>query len=105
MSNNNPYSARHHSATATHPVIRPSAPPPPAEVARHYDKLDELYRQVWGEHVHHGGWFPGDDPTKIGEATQRLLLAYRTGAMRYALIWLYKPSLRPCPNRLPSGLL
>lgn len=24
------------------------------DVARHYDVLDELYRDVWGEHVHHG---------------------------------------------------
>lgn len=27
-----------------------------AEVARHYDELDRFYREVWGEHVHHGFW-------------------------------------------------
>ena len=31
-------------------------------VARHYDALDELYRRVWGEHVHHGLWERGDEP-------------------------------------------
>ena len=30
-------------------------------VARHYDVLDELYRRVWGEHVHHGLWERGDE--------------------------------------------
>jgi tocopherol O-methyltransferase len=36
----------------------PSALP----VARHYDALDELYRRVWGEHVHHGLWTTPHDP-------------------------------------------
>lgn len=26
----------------------------PAEVAAHYDDLDRYYRELWGEHVHHG---------------------------------------------------
>lgn len=26
------------------------------DVADHYDSLDELYRQLWGEHLHHGYW-------------------------------------------------
>jgi tocopherol O-methyltransferase len=30
-------------------------------VARHYDSLDELYRRVWGEHVHHGLWESGSE--------------------------------------------
>lgn len=30
-------------------------------VARHYDSLDELYRRVWGEHVHHGLWEAGTE--------------------------------------------
>lgn len=34
---------------------RPSDP-----VAGHYDRLDRFYRQIWGEHVHHGLW---TDPT------------------------------------------
>ena len=27
-----------------------------ASVADHYDRLDRFYRQLWGEHVHHGLW-------------------------------------------------
>jgi tocopherol O-methyltransferase len=30
-------------------------------VARHYDELDPFYRDVWGEHVHHGLWRRGDE--------------------------------------------
>lgn len=32
-----------------------------ADVARHYDALDAFYRDVWGEHVHHGLWLRGDE--------------------------------------------
>ena len=32
-----------------------------AEVAAHYDALDHFYRDVWGEHVHHGWWLRGDE--------------------------------------------
>jgi tocopherol O-methyltransferase len=31
------------------------------EVARHYDELDRFYREIWGEHVHHGLWIRGDE--------------------------------------------
>jgi tocopherol O-methyltransferase len=31
------------------------------EVASHYDELDRFYRDVWGEHVHHGLWLRGDE--------------------------------------------
>ena len=37
-------------------MIVPSEPISPAAVARHYDDLDVFYREVWGEHVHHGLW-------------------------------------------------
>jgi len=30
-----------------------------AAVAEHYDELDPFYREVWGEHVHHGLWMTG----------------------------------------------
>jgi len=29
------------------------------EVAEHYDELDVFYREIWGEHVHHGLWRSG----------------------------------------------
>lgn len=31
----------------------------PGEVASHYDELDRFYREIWGEHVHHGLWLTG----------------------------------------------
>jgi len=30
-------------------------------VASHYDELDHFYRDVWGDHVHHGLWSRGDE--------------------------------------------
>ncbi|MDQ6913548.1 MAG: class I SAM-dependent methyltransferase [Verrucomicrobiota bacterium] len=30
-------------------------------VASHYDDLDYFYRDVWGDHVHHGLWLRGDE--------------------------------------------
>jgi tocopherol O-methyltransferase len=32
-----------------------------SDVARHYDELDRFYREIWGEHVHHGLWRRGDE--------------------------------------------
>ena len=40
------------------------------EVAGHYDQLDRVYREVWGEHVHHGLWTRGDESR--AEATDAL---------------------------------
>ena len=31
------------------------------KVARHYNESDEFYREVWGEHVHHGLWETGKE--------------------------------------------
>lgn len=33
----------------------------PEAVASHYDELDHFYRDVWGDHVHHGLWLRGDE--------------------------------------------
>src|SRR5262245_359341 len=39
-----------------------------AAVARHYDQLDPFYRDIWGEHVHHGLWrSPHDAPDRAVE--------------------------------------
>ena len=35
------------------------SPPLSLDVAHHYDDLDLFYREVWGEHVHHGLWVTG----------------------------------------------
>jgi tocopherol O-methyltransferase len=34
---------------------------PREAVASHYDELDHFYRDVWGEHVHHGLWLRRDE--------------------------------------------
>ncbi|MEO8877438.1 MAG: class I SAM-dependent methyltransferase [Polyangiaceae bacterium] len=40
-----------------------------ASVASHYDELDPIYRQIWGEHVHHGLWSSGHEtPEEAVEA-------------------------------------
>jgi len=31
------------------------------DIASHYDELDRFYREIWGEHVHHGLWLRGDE--------------------------------------------
>ena len=35
-------------------MIFPRDPQTAADVGGHYDELDETYRTIWGEHVHHG---------------------------------------------------
>jgi tocopherol O-methyltransferase len=42
-------------------VIGSSQEIAPDDVARHYDELDVFYRDIWGEHVHHGLWLRGDE--------------------------------------------
>jgi tocopherol O-methyltransferase len=41
-----------------------------ADVAGHYDELDTVYREMWGEHVHHGLWRTGRETVR--EATDAL---------------------------------
>jgi tocopherol O-methyltransferase len=52
-------------------------------VARHYDTLDRFYREIWGEHVHHGLWRSGrETPLEAVEALTALVaekLALRPG--------------------------
>jgi cyclopropane fatty-acyl-phospholipid synthase-like methyltransferase len=33
-------------------------------VAAHYDELDDLYRSIWGNHIHHGCWITGKETTE-----------------------------------------
>jgi cyclopropane fatty-acyl-phospholipid synthase-like methyltransferase len=42
-------------------MITSSQPAAPADVASHYDELDYFYRDIWGEHVHHGIWRTGHE--------------------------------------------
>jgi tocopherol O-methyltransferase len=32
-----------------------------AAIAGHYDELDPFYREIWGQHVHHGLWLKGNE--------------------------------------------
>lgn len=41
------------------------------QVQEHYDDLDELYRKLWGQHLHHGLWIRGDETRD--EATRQLI--------------------------------
>lgn len=53
------------------------APVPPANstIARHYDSLDPFYRDLWGEHVHHGLWLTGrETPFEAAEQMSHHLL-------------------------------
>ncbi len=52
-------------------MITSNQPATPADVARHYDQLDRFYREIWGEHVHHGLWRSGRETSD--EATRALL--------------------------------
>jgi tocopherol O-methyltransferase len=49
----------------------PTSPADEASVARHYDALDRFYREIWGEHVHHGLWRTGRE--SVEEATRALV--------------------------------
>jgi tocopherol O-methyltransferase len=52
-------------------ILPPSNPPDLSDVARHYDDLDPYYRELWGEHVHHGLWERGDE--SAAEAVEALV--------------------------------
>lgn len=61
-------------------MIKPKTPQQQADVAGHYDELDKVYREIWGEHVHHGLWRSGRE--SVAEATDALsdLVGERLGA-------------------------
>jgi tocopherol O-methyltransferase len=42
-------------------MIRPKVRQTTAAVAAHYDQLDRYYREIWGDHVHHGYWLTGSE--------------------------------------------
>ena len=51
-------------------MIEPKVIQTGADVAGHYDELDTIYREIWGEHVHHGLWRTGRE--SVEEATDAL---------------------------------
>ncbi|HEY5713082.1 MAG TPA: class I SAM-dependent methyltransferase [Allosphingosinicella sp.] len=52
-------------------MIHPKKAQSAADVGGHYDELDETYRRIWGEHVHHGYWRTGGESDR--EATEALV--------------------------------
>src|ERR1017187_5825598 len=55
-------------------MYNPSVPPVEA-IARHYDSLDYFYRDIWGEHIHHGLWLNGrESPMEAAEQMSRSVL-------------------------------
>lgn len=51
-------------------MIEPRTLQTAADVAGHYDELDGIYREIWGDHVHHGLWRTGRET--VAEATDAL---------------------------------
>lgn len=55
-------------------MILPNEPQTARDVSGHYDELDAAYRDIWGEHVHHGYWVSGrESPEEAAEALVRLV--------------------------------
>ena len=52
-------------------MITPNSEQTVESVGRHYDDLDDYYRDIWGEHVHHGLWTSGKESPE--EACEQLI--------------------------------
>jgi tocopherol O-methyltransferase len=58
-------------------MIRPKVTQTTAAVAAHYDQLDRYYREIWGDHVHHGYWLTGSETVEQAVTALVDLLADR----------------------------
>ena len=55
-------------------MITPKIDQSSAAVALHYNELDSFYREIWGDHVHHGFWRTGlETSTEAADALTRLV--------------------------------
>ena len=52
-------------------MIEPRVSASAVGVADHYDELDRWYREIWGEHVHHGLWLSGRE--SVQQATHNVI--------------------------------
>ncbi|MDX1623800.1 MAG: methyltransferase domain-containing protein [Gemmatimonadota bacterium] len=50
-------------------MIVPPEPQTTDRVARHYDEVDGIYRELWGEHLHHGLWLTGEESPETAVET------------------------------------
>src|SRR5258708_40064796 len=53
-------------------MIIPAKVQTSAAVAQHYDDLDPFYRELWGDHLHHGLWITGLE--KQAQAVENLIV-------------------------------
>lgn len=60
-------------------MILPKTVQTSAAVAAHYDRLDAFYRDVWGEHVHHGYFQSGRESVETAVEGLILLVAGKLG--------------------------
>lgn len=58
-------------------MIYPKQAQSTAAVAAHYNELDPFYREVWGEHVHHGYWITGRETAEDAAEALVELVAQR----------------------------
>jgi tocopherol O-methyltransferase len=63
-------------------MIVPRTATSTAAVADHYDELDVFYRELWGEHVHHGLWRTGREPADVAARQLVEHVAERIGLAR-----------------------
>ncbi|MDG2391187.1 MAG: class I SAM-dependent methyltransferase [Planctomycetaceae bacterium] len=52
----------------------------PTDVAEHYNDLDEYYRALWGEHLHHGLWLNGRETVEVAVRNMIDLVAEKARA-------------------------
>ena len=50
-----------------------------ASIMDHYDDLDSFYREIWGEHVHHGLWRSGREKAELAVQDLVRYVAERIG--------------------------
>ncbi len=60
-------------------MILPKRPLADDAVGRHYDELDRFYRELWGEHVHHGLWRTGAETPQEAARQLAVEVADRAG--------------------------
>ena len=60
-------------------MITPRAPLSADATPRHYDELDRFYRELWGEHLHHGLWTTGRETPEQAVVALARLVAERAG--------------------------
>ncbi len=58
-------------------MITPKIDQPSAAVALHYNELDPFYREIWGDHVHHGYWRTGRETSDEATVALAELVAER----------------------------